>query len=122
MTDVYDILVNFKKYPYEFYEWEKEDDISHIRKIKAYKVDDKTLYDIMNYQTKIEDDILKDSEYKTEVFQNHKVIRLRYSFIIYNEDVALALLLDDTGVVLKKSRLLFDEEDDVIKKGFEKKS
>lgn len=119
MRDVYDILVNFKKYPYEFYEWEKEDDISHIKKIPSVKTNDKTLFDIMNYQTKIKDEILSDVEYKTEVFKSHRVIKIKYSFIIYNDDIALALLLDDDGVVIKKSRLLFDEEDDVIKRGFD---
>lgn len=119
MRDVYDVLLNFKKYPYEFYEWEKEDDISHIKKIKAIKTDDKTLFDIMNYQTKIKDEILKSIENKTEVFKNHKIINIKYAFIIYNDDVCLAILLDDDGMVIKKSKLLFDEEDEVIKKGFD---
>ncbi len=117
MRDIYDILVNFKKYPYEFYEWEKEDNIDHVKKIKAVKTNDKTLFDIINYDVKITGDLLKEIEYKTDVFKNHKVINLKYALIVHNECVAIALLLNDDGMVIKKSKLLFDEEDDVIRKG-----
>ena len=37
MKNVYDILVNFKKRAYEFYEWNKEDDIEHIKVIPSFK-------------------------------------------------------------------------------------
>ena len=33
MKNIYYILVNFKKIPYEFYEWNKEDDVKKKKKI-----------------------------------------------------------------------------------------
>ncbi len=46
MKNIYDILVNFKKIPYEFYEWNKEDDVKHVKKMPSIKVSDSALYDI----------------------------------------------------------------------------
>jgi len=34
MTYIYDILLNFKDDLYEFYDWNKTDNIIHIRKIQ----------------------------------------------------------------------------------------
>ena len=33
MKNVYDIVVNYKKQAYEFYEWDKSDNITHIKVI-----------------------------------------------------------------------------------------
>ena len=41
MKNIYDILVNFKKIPYEFYEWNKEDDERGCRKI--IRLDDRVM-------------------------------------------------------------------------------
>ena len=38
MTYIYDILLNFNEEYYEFYDWNKEDTIVHIKKIPIYKI------------------------------------------------------------------------------------
>ena len=38
MTYIYDILLNFKEELIEFYDWNKNDNIIHIRKIPLLKI------------------------------------------------------------------------------------
>ena len=38
MTYIYDILLNFKDELIEFYDWNKNDNIIHIRKIPLLKI------------------------------------------------------------------------------------
>jgi len=117
MKNVYDILLNFKKSPYEFYEWNTDDDIKHVKKIPSFKVDNNTLYEIMNYDVVFSSDFLEKVKDKTEIFYNRQIKRLEYSCIFFNEELALAIVTNEKGMVIGKSKLLFDESDDVVVSG-----
>ena len=49
MNYIYDIILNFQERIYDFYEWNKTDVITHIRKIPVFKISSKDLYNIENY-------------------------------------------------------------------------
>ena len=115
MKNIYDILVNFKKNPYEFYEWNKEDDVKHVKKMPSIKVSDSTLYDIFYNEVKISKNFLDQIKDKTEIFFGRAIKKVKYACVIYNDDVALSILLNDNGEIIGKSKLLFDEEEDVLK-------
>ena len=115
MKNIYDILVNFKKIPYEFYEWNKEDDVKHVKKMPSIKVSDSTLYDIFYNDAVVSKKFLDQIKDKTEIFFGRTVKKVKYACVIYNDDVALSILLNDNGEIIGKSKLLFDEEEDVLK-------
>ena len=115
MKNIYDILVNFKKIPYEFYEWNKEDDVKHVKKIPSITVSDSALYDIFYNDAVVSKDFLDQIKDKTEIFFGRTVKKVKYACVIYNDDVALSILLNDNGEIIGKSKLLFDEEEDVLK-------
>ena len=117
MKNVYDILVNFKKEPYEFYEWNTDDDIKHIKKICSIKVSDDTIKDIIENDCFVSKKFLEQIKCKTEVFYNRMVKIIEYACVIFNDDLALAIILDKNGYIIGKSKLLFDESDDVILNG-----
>lgn len=117
MKNVYDILVNYKKVPYEFYEWDKEDDIKHIKKIPSFKVTDSLMKDIMECDVLVSKDFLEKIKNKTEVFYNRTVKIIMYACVIFNDEFSLALVFDDKGYNIGKSKLLFDESDDVVISG-----
>lgn len=119
MKNVYDILINFKKMPYEFYEWRKEDDIEHIKVMPSFKVSDKCLFDFINSQCSVKNDFLKLMEGKSEIFCNRLIKVIDYACIIFNNDCCLALEFDKQGKVIGKSKLLFDEADDVVTSGID---
>lgn len=115
MKNIYDILVNFKKIPYEFYEWNKEDDVKHVKKMPSIKVSDSALYDIFYNDAVVSKNFLDQIKDKTEIFFGRTVKKVKYACVIYNDDVALSILLNDNGEIIGKSKLLFDEEEDVLK-------
>lgn len=115
MKNIYDILVNFKKIPYEFYEWNKEDDVKHVKKMPSIKVSDSTLYDIFYNDAVVSKNFLDQIKDKTEIFFGRTVKKVKYACVIYNDVVALSILLNDNGEIIGKSKLLFDEEEDVLK-------
>lgn len=117
MKNVYDILVNFKKNPYEFYEWEASDSINHIKKIPSFKVDDVTIYEVMNYDINVSHEFLEIVKDNTEVFYNRAIKKIEYACVIFNDEFSLAIIFDETGRVTGKSKLLFDESDDVVSSG-----
>lgn len=117
MKNVYDILVNFKKSPYEFYEWNTDDDIKHIKKICSIKVSDDTIKDIIENDCFVSKKFLEQIKCKTEFFYNRMVKIIEYACVIFNDDLALAIILDKNGYIIGKSKLLFDESDDVILNG-----
>ena len=41
MNYIYDLLLNFNENIYEFYDWNKTDNIKHIKKIPIFKIDSK---------------------------------------------------------------------------------
>lgn len=121
MKNVYDILVNFKTVAFEFYEWDKEDEIRHVKVTTAYKVSDSCIFDFLNNSIKVRQEFLDKIKDKTQVFCGRGLKILRHTCIIYNNDLALALLFDDKGCVVGKSKLLFDEADEIVKDGQDEK-
>lgn len=119
MKNVYDILVNFKNKPYEFYEWEQKDSINHIKKIPSFKVNDQVMYEFMNYDVCISKEFLQEICDKTEVFYNRTIKTLPYACIFFNDECSIAVAFDETGKTIGKSKLLFDESDEVVEKGRE---
>lgn len=117
MNSVYDVLVNFKKNPYEFYEWEQDDNIKHVKKIPSFKVSDKTLFDFINDDVLVSEKIMNEINDQTEIFCGRTINKMKYACIIYNDVTVLAIMINDEGLVIGKSKLLFDEADDVIKNG-----
>ena len=48
MSYVYDLVLNFNNDLYEFYEWKKDDNLYHIKRINLVKVDSNTYNDILD--------------------------------------------------------------------------
>lgn len=114
MKNTYDILVNFKNRAYEFYEWNKNDDIKHIKVIPTFRVSIGCLLDFSNSNLLVSKDFLKKIENKTEIFCKGLVRTEAYACILFCDDKAMAFTFDSNGNLTGKSNLLFDEADDVI--------
>ena len=113
MNYVYDILLNFNEYLYDFYDWNLNDNIYHIRRIPLCKVDTKTLLDLKQTVVQVTDDFLKRIDQKIEVFEKHKVGKIRYACVFSDGLESLALVFDEQGISKKGSTLLLEEETEV---------
>jgi len=114
MNYIYDILLNFQPTVYDFYEWNLNDDIIHIRKIPVFHISQKQLNEIRDYKVQIEKEFLTKIYKKTERFTKKEVELMPYVCILSTEEEALAVKLDKNGTVLKKSKLLVEEENETL--------
>ncbi len=114
MNYIYDVVLNFQKEYYDFYDWNKSDNIYHMRKIPIIKVNNKQLLDIKNNTVKFNEDTLKYFNIKAERFKQNSIAKIKYTIIIGNEYEAIAIKLNKDRIVHLKSSLLPDEQDDVV--------
>ncbi len=114
MNYIYDILLNFNSKLYDFYEWNETDDIIHIRKIPLYKINSEDFKKIKNNKVKVNHSFLEQIKNKTEIFTNKSIKTIEYACIISDTCEVIALLFDKSGIVTKKSRLLIDEDIEVL--------
>ena len=99
MEYVYDIVLNFRDKYYDFYEWNKKDKIINIKKIPIYRINNKDYLNIKN----------------NDVIINRKTIpKTNKMFLLASSKEVMGILLNNTGKVLKKSSLIFEELDDIL--------
>lgn len=114
MKNTYDILVNFKEQAYEFYEWDKSDDIKHVKSIPTFRVSNDCLLDFDNCNLSVSKELLKKIKDKTEIFSNGMIVIESYACVLFCDFKAMAFTFSEDGNLIGKSNLLFDESDDVI--------
>lgn len=121
MNYIYDVLLNFKPVLYDFYEWNKEDEITHIRKIPIVKVESTILQDLKNYKIKTFPAFLEKYKNKTEKFTRKGVDTIEYAIVFTDGKEEIAILFKK-GETYKVSKMLIDEAEDLmdISKRFEK--
>jgi len=111
MNYIYDILVNFNETLYDFYDWNSNDDIKHIRKIPIFRIKSTDFYDIKNNKVVFSNEFLDEIKNKTEIFKNRKTDNLKYSFLVSDGLEVLALNIEKK---IMYSRLLIDEEVEIL--------
>lgn len=115
MNYVYDILSNFNQELYAFYDWDKNDNFTHLRKVPSFRVSKEVLVDLMFKKVKIKGNLLKLIKDKTQVFTKEGVDVIEYCFIVSDSVNALGVILDEDGVVYKRSKFLVSEELEINK-------
>lgn len=114
MNYIYDILVDFNAVLYDFFEWNKDDVITHIRKIPLIKVLPEVSSHIINNQVIIGKEQLEKIYNKTELFDKNRISTIPYAMVVASEKCILALKLNKNGHITEYSNLLIEEELDVL--------
>lgn len=112
MNYIYDILLNFKDDYYDFYDWNKNDSIIHIRKIPIFRVSTNDLLNIKNNKIKLDISFVEKLDNKTEMFTNKGVKKIKNACLLSDGDSTIGI-----NIVQKKikiSSLLIDEELDSL--------
>lgn len=111
MNFIYDVVLNFNKDLYEFYEWDKKDSILNIKKIPLFLVNNDIFKTIKYSKVTLDKsfvNIIKDKTY------TYNRIKIGNACLLSNGKAVIGILLDNNGVVIKKSSLLLDEEEEVL--------
>ena len=115
MINIYDIILNFSDARvYEFFEWDKKDDIEHIKKIPLFRISSRALNDMLYKRVQIDQVFLKEIQDKTEVFSKNNAELIEYACLFTDIKRVIAVEFSDKGVNLYKSFLLLDEEEELL--------
>lgn len=114
MNYIYDILINLQRRMYDFYEWNVSDDITHVRKTPIFKIKTSDFLDLKDNKVIVDLEMLKRISNRTEIFTNHNVKVMRYVALFSDEKDVIAIEFDDKGQKIRSSKLLVDEELEVL--------
>lgn len=114
MNYIYDILINFKPCLYDIYEWNKDDDILHLRKIPLFHLAKPTLEQLINYKVKVDSNFLSKIFNRTELFTRTKINTLTYCFLGTDGEEVIGFQMDNNGYITQYSKLLLEEEAEVL--------
>ena len=116
MLNIYDIILNFcdNNRIYEFFEWNKKDNIEHIKKIPMIKVSQKVMKDVITTCFIIDKKLLSDIYEKTEIYQDDGLSKIKYGLLITDGNTIVAVEFNDLGKSIYKSYLLIDEEEEIL--------
>jgi len=113
MNFIYDIVLNFQKDYYSFFEWKNDDNIVNVKKIPLFKVSDED-YLVLKYN-----DVTVDNNFIEIINDKSSFFSMVDSemdcvCLVCSEKEAMGIMFDINGNLIKRSSLLFDEEDEVI--------
>lgn len=112
MNYIYDIILNFNEEFYDFYEWKNNDNVINVRKIPILKVDENTYVSLRNNRVQVSMETI-DSLKKNFSLYNEK-IEGNIICLITNGMSAFGVMFNNNGYLIKRSSMLFDEEEEVI--------
>lgn len=116
MNYIYDVVLNLQKEYYDFYEWNQNDNIFHMRKIPIIKINKKQLLEIKTHLIKFNGETLKyfNTKIHAERFKENNITKLKSILILSAKNFALAIKFNKNGIITYKSSLLPEEQDDIL--------
>ncbi len=116
MVYVYDFLLNWTDVDrgYEFFEWQEEDPIEHIKRIPLIRITKEQMNEIFTNEIKIEEELLSKILNKTEVYQSKNTTKIKYAIIISDNKRVVALEFSKEGKSIYRSLLDLEDEEEVI--------
>ncbi len=119
MTFIYDVLLNFTEDErvYEFFEWDKDDEIEHIKRIPLYRISTKSLEEVLTHNIILDKEFLNEIKDKTLSYK--KTSNLEYSVLLTDLNKIIALELNSSGSIIARSNLLLAEEEEIIEEAYD---
>ena len=120
MNYIYDIYLNFNKELYDFFEWNKNDKLIHIKMIPIFKTSEEIIRNIINYNIKLDEKYWVNLKEKATIWNKSNE---KKSYILFcDENNVIAVEFDREGKSINKSSLLITEELEVLETTYKIKS
>lgn len=113
MIYVYDVVLNLNDTLVEFFEWEEKDNIKYVRKIPFYKINKKTMNDFIKNNVKVEEEFIEKLYDKAKLEDNYND-EYKYLALFTDGNLILGVSFTKDGKNKLISRLLLDEEDEIL--------
>jgi len=113
MNYIYDVLANFNDYFFDFFDWNVDDNIIHIKKLPILRVTCDFFSKIKYHDVIVSKEILDKIYHKTEFY---KVNKNKYSYVcaFCDGNEAFIVNFSSNGSILGRSSFLIDEENEVL--------
>lgn len=113
MNYIYDILANFNDSFFDFYDWDNDDELIHIKKLPVLRVSSNFLYNIKYHDVVVFEDLLDKIYKKTDFFKYNKS---KYSYVCAFCDCCDAVIVrfNSKGKIIGRSSFLIDEGNEVL--------
>ena len=112
MNYIYDIYLNLNETLYDFFDWNKNDKLLHIKKIPVIRVNEETIKSLIYNNIKICNNLLIQIYDKTEVWNINR--KITYCALFASNTEILAIEFNKNGNNISKSFLYIDEELEVL--------
>lgn len=112
MNYIYDIFLNLNENLYDFFDWNKNDKIMHIKKVPIFIVSNQTIKDFISNNIIVSEDLLCEIYNTTEIWNLSE--KLDYCALFSDNTTIVAIQFNKLGKSIKKSFLLVDEELEVL--------
>jgi len=113
MIYVYDVVLNLNSNLIEYFEWEEKDNIKYIRKIPFYKISKTTMTDFIKNNVEVEKEFLDKIYDKCKLEENYNN-DYKYVCLFTDGNLILGVSFNKMGENKLISRLLLDEEDEIL--------
>lgn len=113
MNYIYDIFINPNDKYYDFFEWDRNDEIYHIKKMPILKIKTEDFINILANKIKLDNSFIEKINKKTEVFNSRK-FDFSNSVLFTDTHDVLVVIFDKLGNTLYKSDLSIEEALDVL--------
>ena len=113
---IYDILLNWTdpNVIYDFYAWQKGDGIEHVKRLSLFKVEKQVFDDFLTCDIIVDPLFLERFQNSCEIFKNKKIEVVPYACCFSDGLRAMAVEFSEKGEVIAHSKMLLDEEEDVV--------
>ena len=114
MNYFYDLLVNLNdENAYFFYEWDKNDNIIHLKKIPIIKIDHDDFKNFISSQIIVEQSFLNLIYNKTETYDKEAKF-VEYMALLTDGNNSIVIEFNNIGLSISRSYLLLEEELDLL--------
>ena len=118
MNYINDIFLNFSNIYFDFFEWNKKDIISHLKKIPIIKISTCDLKKIIINKIILDNNFVCKYQSNAEYYNNNKKENI---VVLCDGNISCAINFDNKGNIIKKSSLII-EDDDIACKACEDKN
>lgn len=112
MNYIYDIYLNFNEYLYDFFDWDKNDKLVHIKTIPIFKVSEEKIKTIINYNIKIIENDFNNIYNKSTIW--NKSNKYKNYALFCDENNIIAVEFNNNGISINKSYLNINDELEVL--------